>query len=69
VSKAAALALGAVARQGRALVGYIRKERSRAERKGRGTRPRRGSYVGIRTRHARGGGGYMGCVWSGGGGR
>jgi hypothetical protein len=37
----------------------------RAERKRRGTRTRRGSYAGIKTRHARGGGGCMGCAWSG----
>jgi hypothetical protein len=39
------------------------------ERKRRRTGPRRGSYEGTRTRHARGGGGCMGCTWSGGGGR
>jgi hypothetical protein len=39
------------------------------ERKRRRTGPRRGSYEGTRTRHERGGGGCMGCTWSGGGGR
>jgi hypothetical protein len=43
--------------------------RRRAERKRRGTRPWCGSYAGIRTRHTCGGGGCMGCAWSGGGGR
>jgi hypothetical protein len=44
-------------------------EPRRAERKRWGTQPRRGSYAGIRTRHARGGCGSMGCAWSGCGGR
>jgi hypothetical protein len=40
-------------------------EARRAERRRRGTRLRRGSYTGIRTRHTRGGSGCMGCAWSG----
>jgi hypothetical protein len=43
--------------------------RREAVRKRRGTRPRHGSYVGIRMRYARGGGDCMGCTWSRGGGR
>jgi hypothetical protein len=57
-------AQGAVAwpgrwRHGKAECSVAILARRRAERKRRGTQPRRGSYVGIRTRHARGGGGCM----------
>jgi hypothetical protein len=40
-----------------------------AEMKQRVTWPQRGSYAGVRTWHTRGGDDYMGCAWSGGGGR
>jgi hypothetical protein len=39
-----------------------------ATRERRRTRPRCGSYAGIRTWNTHGGSGCMGCVWSGGGG-